>query len=198
MNSLRIAVADDELDMRDYLKTVLPLVGHQVVGAAATGSELIELCRSARPDLVLTDIRLPDMDGITASSRICQERPIPTVLISAYHEEETIARANADHVMGYLVKPIKQADLGPAISVAYHRFEQFRSVAREAGHLRQALEDRKQIERAKGVVMRRLAMGEQEAFRRMQKEASNKNRRLVDVAQTVLSAEEIFRTLEQC
>src|SRR6201993_2666597 len=141
--SLRIAVADDEPDMRDYFKKSLPRLGHQVIAVAQNGRELVEQCRTTRPDLVITDIKMPDMDGIDAAVRIYQERPVPVILVSAYHDPGLIKRAESDHIMGYLVKPIKQADLGPVIALAVHRFEQFEELRRQAADLRQALEDRK-------------------------------------------------------
>jgi response regulator NasT len=128
--SLRIAVADDEPDMRDYFKKSLPRLGHQVVVVAQTGRELVEQCRALAPDLVITDIRMPDMDGIDAAVQIYRERPVPVILVSAFHDPELIARAEADHILAYLVKPIKQADLGPAIAVAVRRFEQFEALRR--------------------------------------------------------------------
>jgi response regulator NasT len=187
---LRIAVADDEPDMRDYFQKALTRLGHKVVGAAENGRELIDLCRRQAPDLVITDIKMPDMDGIDAACHIYKERPVPIILVSAFHDPELIARAEADHVLGYLVKPIKQADLAPTIALAVRRFEQFETLRREAADLRQALEDRKVIERAKGVLMKRGALDEQEAFRRLQKLASEKSRKLVDIAAMVLVAEE--------
>jgi len=190
---LRIAVADDEPDMRDYFRKILPRLGHQVVAAAGTGRELLELCRAAGPDLVITDIRMPDLDGIDAATLLYQERPVPVILVSAYHDPELIARAGADHILGYLVKPIKQSDLGPAIALALRRFEQFEALRQEAADLRQALEDRKVIERAKGLLMRRAGLDEQEAFRRLQKVAMDGNRRLIEVAHMILTAEEAFQ-----
>jgi response regulator NasT len=194
--SLRIAVADDEQDMRDYFQQMLPLLGHEVVAVAANGRELVERCRDARPDLIITDVRMPDMDGIEAAARCAEGEPIPAILVSAYHDAELLERAKEDHVMAYLVKPIKQADLGPAITLAMRRFEQFRAVAKEAGDLRQALEERKLVERAKGAVMKRLRVDEEEAFRRMRKLSSKRNRKLVEVAHDVLDAEGVFHQLD--
>jgi response regulator NasT len=148
---LRIVVADDEPDMRDYFKKILPRLGHTVVSAAADGRELVERCRTFQPDLVITDIKMPDMDGIDAAAALYRDRPTPVILVSAFHNPELIARAEADHVMGYLVKPIKQADLEPVISLALRRFEQVQTLQREAADLRQALEDRNAIERAEEV-----------------------------------------------
>jgi response regulator NasT len=129
--SLRIAVADDEPDMRKYFQKCLPRLGHQVVAVAANGRELVEQCRATQPDLVITDIKMPEMDGIDAAVQIYQERPVPVILISAFHDAELIERAEADHVLGYLVKPIKQADLEPAIALAMRRFAQFQELHRK-------------------------------------------------------------------
>jgi len=192
-HSLRIAVADDEPDMRDYFQKSLTRLGHQVVAVAADGRELVEKCRAAAPDLVITDIKMPDLDGIDAAAQLYRERPVPVILVSAYHDPSLIERAEADHILAYLVKPIKQADLAPAIGLAMRGFEQFEELRREAADLRQALEDRKVIERAKGVLMKRANLDEQDAFRRLQKLASEKSRKLVDIAQMVLVAEEAIR-----
>jgi AmiR/NasT family two-component response regulator len=139
---LRIVVADDEPDMRDYFRKILPRLGHAVAAVAENGTELVARCRELRPDLVITDIKMPDLDGIDAAAAICRDRPVPVILVSAFHDPELIGRAEADHVMGYLVKPIKQADLPPAIGLALRRFEQLQALRQEAADLRQALEDR--------------------------------------------------------
>jgi response regulator NasT len=191
--ALRVAVADDEPDMRDYFRKILPRLGHQVVAVAASGRELIDLCREARPDLVISDIKMPDMDGIDAATLLYQAAPVPVVLVSAYHDPELIARAEADHILGYLVKPIKQSDLEPTIALAMRRFEQFEALRKEAADLRQALEDRKVIERAKGLLMKKVGLDEQEAFRRLQKVAMDSNRRLIEVALMVLTADQAFQ-----
>ncbi len=188
--SLKIVVADDELDMRDYFQQILPLLGHQVIGVARTGTELVELCVSTHPDLVITDIKMPDMDGIDAASRIYRKEAIPVILVSAYNDPDFIRRAEGDHIMAYLVKPIKQADLEPAIAIALRRFEQFQALRKETDDLKQALEDRKVIEKAKGILMQKAGLNEHDAFRRLQRIASDKNRKLIDIAQTILTAEE--------
>src|SRR5207244_3691974 len=120
-------------------------------------------CRVLRPDLVITDIKMPDMDGIDAASRIYRDAPVPVILVSAHHDAEFIRRAEAEHILAYLVKPIKQADLEPAIAIAMRRFEQFQALRREASDLKQALEDRKVIERAKGVLTKKANLGESDA-----------------------------------
>jgi response regulator NasT len=193
-HSLRIVVADDEADMRDYFRKMLPHLGHRIVAVAENGRELVQLCKEQRPDLVVTDIKMPDMDGIDAAKEIYRALAVPVILVSAYHDAELIARAEADHIMGYLVKPIKQADLEPVIALAMRRFEQFQELRKEAADLRQALEDRKIIERAKGVLMKKVRLDEHDAFRRLQKLASDKNLKLVEIARMILTAEEAFQT----
>jgi response regulator NasT len=190
--SLRIAVADDELDMRDYFQRIIPLLGHQVVVVAENGERLIELCRTAKPDLVITDIKMPEMDGIEAAKRLSKEGPVPVILVSAHHDPEFIDRAAADHILAYLIKPIKQADLEPAITIAMRRFAQFQELRKETADLRQALEDRKVIEKAKGLLMKKTGLDEHDAFRKLQKLASEKNKKLVEIAQMLLTAEEAF------
>ncbi|MBI3410331.1 MAG: response regulator [Planctomycetes bacterium] len=192
--TLRIAVADDEPDMRDYFKKILPRLGFRVVAVAENGCELVELCRKTNPDLAITDIKMPELDGIDAAMQIYQDKPIPVILVSAYSDAELIKRAEADHVMGYLVKPIKQSDLVPAIALAMHRFEQFQALRQEAADMRKALADRKVIEQAKGILMKKGGLDEQEAFRRLQKLASEQNRKLVDIATMLMTAEETIQT----
>ena len=197
MSPLRVAVADDERDMREFLQEALPRLGHEVVAVAETGTQLIERCREVRPDLIITDIMMPDMDGIRAVQEVNREAPAPVILVSAHHDAELIVRAGTDHVMAYLLKPVREADLSTAIYLAVLRFEHFQKLTREAASLRQAMEDRKLIERAKGILMKRARIDEPEAFRRLQRLASDKNKKLVEVAQMLLFAEEAFQPSER-
>ena len=192
-DTLRIVVADDEPEMVKFLQETLKLLGHQVVGEAATGEQLIQTCRKANPDMVITDIKMPDMDGIEAAARLCQSHSVPVILVSAYHDPELIERAVADHVMAYMVKPIKQADLATTIALAVRRFKEFTALQQQADDLRQALEDRKTIERAKGVLMKRAGLDESDAFRRLQKLASEKNLKLIRIAEMIVTADEAMR-----
>src|SRR5271157_13315 len=191
--ALRIAVADDEPRMLDYYQDTLPLLGHRVTCATPTGQDLVRCCRDARPDLVITDIKMPDMDGIDAIVELDREEPIPAILVSAYHDPELFERTKEGHVLAYLVKPIKQADLEAAITIAMQRFKQFRALCQEAGALRQALEDRKLIERAKGVLMKRAGLDEEQAFLRLQRLARDFSQKMVDVARMILRAEPAFQ-----
>jgi response regulator NasT len=190
--ALRIAVADDEPRMRQFYQEILPLLGHTVVCAASSGVELIAGCQQSRPHLVITDIRMPDMNGIDAAREICKQEPVPIILVSAHDDPDLLEKAGIDHVLAYLVKPIKKQDLQPAIVIAARRFEEFQSLRKEAADLRQALEDRKLIERAKGILMKRTGQDEAAAFRSLQKLARDKNRKMAQIAESIVLAEEAF------
>ncbi len=190
---LRIAVADDEPRMREYYQEILTMLGHRVICAARSGQELVRNCTDNRPDLIITDIKMPDMDGIDAASQICRDEPCPVILVSAYHNADLFERTKVSHILAYLVKPIKQADLEAAITIVMQRFEQFRALRNEAGEARQALEDRKLIERAKGIIMKNAGLDEDGAFRRLQKIARDQNQKLVQVARMILNADEAFK-----
>ena len=194
--SLRIAVAEDEPLMRTYLQETLTVLGHQVVLLAKTGRELVQEYQAHKPDLVITDVRMPDMDGLDAAAAIYANELLPIIVVSAHHDPDLIERAERNHVVAYLVKPIKQEDLAPAIAIAMRRFQEFQATRQEADNLRQALEDRKILDRAKGILMKRTGLDEPEAFRRLQKLARDNNRKLVDIARNIVMAEEAFQKAE--
>jgi two-component system, response regulator PdtaR len=191
--NLRIAVADDEPRMRDYYQEILPLLGHRVICAAQTGRELVRFCGETRPDLIVSDIKMPDLDGIDAIREIGRSEPIPAILVSAYHDPALIERTKGEQILAYLVKPIKQADLAVAVGLAMQRFEEFQTLRKEAGEMRQALSDRKIIERAKGILMKRSGLDEEGAFRRLQKLSRDHNQKLVDTSRDILRVEEAFQ-----
>ncbi len=195
--ALRIVVADDEPRMQSYFRKVLPALGHEVVGVASNGRDLVAQCGALNPDLVITDVKMPEMDGIDAAGEIYRTSAIPVILISAHHEMDLIERAEADHAMAYLVKPVKQAHLEPAIAIAMRRFGEFQALRKDTEDLRQALADRKIIEQAKGILMSSTNMDEQAAFRRLQKLASEKNRKLIDIAHMILTAKEALRPADK-
>jgi AmiR/NasT family two-component response regulator len=186
--ALRVAVADDESLIRRWLQDVLPDMGHQVVVVAENGRQLVEGCLTAKPDLVISDIKMPEMDGIDAALMISAQSPAPIILVSAFHDEDLIERASASHIMAYLIKPIGQADLAAAIAVAHRRYQGMKSLQKEAQDLRQSLDDRKTIEKAKGLVMKFAGLGEEEAFRQMQRMACDKNLKLIEIARKILEA----------
>jgi two-component system, response regulator PdtaR len=190
--NLRVGVAEDEQFMQKYLEETLTLLGCEVLFVAGAAREFIEKCTALRPDLVITDIRLPDMDGLEAAAQVYATYAVPIIVITAFHEPALIERAERSHVLAYLVKPIKQHDLEPAIAIAMSRFHEFQALRVETDSLRQALEDRKIIERAKGIIMKRGKLDEPEAFRRLQKLARDKNQKLIEIARIVVTAEEAY------
>ena len=191
--ALRIAIAEDEPFMLKYLDETLTLLGHQVLCRVGSGRELVERCKALRPDLVITDICMPDLDGLDAAAQVYSSEPVPIIVVTAFHDPAFIQRAEKNHILAYLVKPIKQQDLEPAIAIAMTRFQEFRATRQEADTLRQALEDRKIIERAKGLLMKRAGLDEPEAFRRLQKLARDKNKKLVEIAQSIVTVEEAYQ-----
>jgi AmiR/NasT family two-component response regulator len=189
-NSLRIAVADDEPRMLQFFEVVLGELGHEVVAQAENGQQLVEQCRDLHPDLIITDIKMPDMDGLKAVSQLRNEQPIPVILVSAYNDPKYVEAAIHYHVLAYLIKPIKKEDLEPAIGLVMQRFKEFQALQKQADDMRQALEDRKQIERAKGILMKRAGLEEQDAFRRLQLLSSQKNQKMAEIATMIVTAEE--------
>ena len=192
MESLRVLIADDESIRLLSLRAQLAGLGHRVVAEASTGEEAVALASSTRPDLAILDIKMPVMDGIEVAQRIMQLGPIPIILLTAYSEEQLVERAAEANISAYLMKPISEDDLLPAITLALSRFRQFQALHQEVADLREALEARKLIERAKGVLMRRLNLGEEDAFQRLQRQSQNTNRKLAEVAQAIIVADEML------
>jgi response regulator NasT len=191
--SLRIAIAEDEPELLADLEESLAEFGHEVVATAANGAELVERCRETAPDLVITDIKMPGMDGLQAAEQIRKLRPTPIVIISAFHDQEFVDRALKEHVLAYLVKPLNDHSLKASIALAMQRFQEFRALQEQTADLQQALEDRKQVERAKGILMQRAGLSEPDAFRRLQLLSSQKNRKMVEIARIIVEAEQAFQ-----
>ncbi|MGC8780168.1 MAG: ANTAR domain-containing response regulator [Anaerolineae bacterium] len=192
MEALRILIADDESIRLLSLRQQLRALGHQVVAEASNGQEAVALAETTRPDLAILDIKMPVMDGIEAAQQITRARPIPIILLTAYNETELVERAAQANISAYLMKPVAEEDLLPAITLALTRFRQFEALRREVNDLREALEARKVIERAKGILMRRLNLTEEEAFRRLQKQSQDTNRKLAQVAEAIILADQML------
>ena len=187
MDSLRILIADDESIRLLSLRAQLAALGHRVVAEASTGEEAVALAISTQPDLAILDIKMPLVDGIEAAERITQARPIPIILLTAYSEAQLVERAAQANIAAYLMKPVSEEDLLPALTLALTRFKQFQALRQEVVDLREALEARKVIEKAKGILMRRLDLTEDEAFRRLQRQSQEGNRKLAQVAEAIVS-----------
>ena len=158
-----------------------------VVGEARDGEEAVALARELEPDLAIMDVKMPKLDGIEAARRIIAERPIPIVLLTAYGQEELVSRAVEAGVFGYLVKPFREADLLPAIQTARARHDELAAVREEADSLSEALAARKAIERAKGLLMEKEGLSEQDAFARLRKASQVSGRPLKVVAEAVVA-----------
>ena len=185
--SLRILIAEDETIIRLDLRELLERAGFEVCAEARDGEEAVELARSAEPDLAVLDVKMPRLDGIEAARRILEERPIPIVMVTAYGEEELVSRAVEAGVYGYLVKPFRETDLLPAIATARARHEELAAVRSEAASLSEALAARKAIERAKGLLMEREGLTEQEAFARLRKASQISGKPLRVVAEALVA-----------
>src|SRR3954468_2925102 len=184
---MKILIAEDETIIRLDLRSLLEGAGFEVCAEAKNGEEAVELARSERPGLAILDVKMPRLDGIEAARRILDERPIPIVMLTAYGQDELVARAVEAGVFGYLVKPFRESDLLPAIKTARARHEELSALREEAESLAEALAARKSIERAKGLLMAKEGLGEQEAFERLRRASQLAGRPLKVVAEALIA-----------
>jgi response regulator NasT len=184
----RVIVADDESLVRADLREALTELGYLVVGEVGDGQSAVNMARELDPDVVVMDIKMPGMDGIEAAQVLTEERIAPVVLLTAYSQKDLIERAKEAGVVGYLVKPFRETDLAPAIELALARFAEFRALQDEVGNLTEALETRKKVERAKGILMDTQGMNEAEAFRKIQKMSMNTRKPMKEVAEAIILA----------
>ena len=184
---MRILIAEDETIIRLDLRDLLERAGLEVCAEAKDGEEAVELARSEHPDLALLDVKMPRLDGIEAARRILDERPIPIVMLTAYGQDELVARAVEAGVFGYLVKPFREQDLLPAIHTARARHEELQALREEAESLQEALAARKVIERAKGLLMEKEGLTEDEAFSRLRRASQASQRPLRVIAEAVVA-----------
>jgi response regulator NasT len=190
LESLRILVADDDDAVRTALVQLSLALNHRVVAEARDGREAVLLADSTSPDLALLDIRMPHMDGIEAARAINQRHMIPVIIVTAHPDEGLMEQAAEVGVFAYLLKPLTRNRLAAAISTARARFADLQTLREEVGDLRRALEARKLVERAKGIVMRDLGVGEQEAYRWLKRTSSHSNQKLADVARRIVAMDE--------
>lgn len=191
MEKLRIVIADDESIIRLDLKETLQRMGHQVVAEAGDGRTAVELVRQHRPDLVILDVKMPEQDGVDAAKEIANDRLAPVLLLTAYSQQDLVRRAMDAGVFAYVVKPFTESDLLPAMGVAIARFREFSTIAEEASNLSQALETRKLVDRAKGILMDKHGMREQDAFRRIQQQSMNSRKSMREIAEAIIIASEV-------
>ena len=184
---MRILIAEDETIIRLDLRELLEKAGFEVCAEARDGIEAVELAASTEPELAILDVKMPRLDGIDAARRILEQRPIPIVMLTAYGQDELVSRAVEAGVFGYLVKPFREADLLPAISTARARHQELVTLREEAESLSEALAARKSIERAKGLLMAKEGLTEQEAFERLRRASQLAGRPLKVVSDALIA-----------
>jgi response regulator NasT len=185
-NQLRVVIADDEAVIRMGLKQMVTSLGHKVVATAANGEEALESVLRLRPDLLLLDIKMPGLDGLTVAERLAEEGPLPIIMLTAYSDRSLIERAVNASVMGYLVKPIHENKLGPTIEVAMDRFQAMRDTAREMYRLKNQLEDRNLVDAAKKILVT-TGLSEDEAYHRLQMTARRKRVSMRKMAEAIIA-----------
>ena len=191
MNRKRILIADDESIILMDLREMLTNLGYLIVGEASDGQSAVNMARELRPDLVVMDIMMPAMDGIEAAKLLTAERIAPVLLLTAYSQADLVERAKEAGVVGYLVKPFRESNLAPAIEVTLARFEEFQALRKEVDDLKDNLETRKIVDRAKGILMTTQGLTEQDAFRRIQKMSMNIRRPMKEIAEAIVLASEV-------
>jgi AmiR/NasT family two-component response regulator len=184
----RVIIADDESIIRMDVREMLTNLGYLVVGEVGDGRSAVNLARELKPDIVVMDIKMPDMDGIEAAKVLTEEKIAPVLLLTAYSQRDLVERAKEAGVAGYIVKPFQESDLAPAIEVALARFGEFRALEQEVEGLHEALETRKLVDRAKGILMDTQSLGESDAFRKIQKMSMNTRKPMRQVAEAIILA----------
>lgn len=191
MHSLRILIADDEPIIRLDLRKTLEAMGHTIVAEAGDGKTAVDLARSNELDLAILDIKMPEMDGLDAASLIAEENICPVLLLTAYSQQDLIERAKEAGVFAYLVKPFKEVDLLPAIEIAISRYKEKQALEAEVTSLQDKIETRKLLDRAKGILMDKRGMKEQEAFRWIQLQSMNSRKTMREIAEAVILTQDI-------
>ena len=192
MERTRVIIADDESIIRMDLREMLANLGYLVVGEVGDGRSAVNLARELKPDLVIMDIRFEgdEFDGIDAAKLLTEERLAPVLLLTAYSQRDLVERAKDAGVTGYIVKPFRESDLAAAIEVSLARFAELKDLEQELGDLKLALETRKLVDRAKGILMDVQGLTESEAFRKIQKMSMNTRKPMKEVAEAIVLAHE--------
>jgi two-component system, response regulator PdtaR len=186
----RVIIADDESVIRADLREMLTNLGYLVIGEVGDGQSAVNVARELKPDVVIMDIKMPDLDGIEAAKILTQEKVAPVLLLTAYSQRDLIDRAKEAGVVGYLVKPFREQEIVPAIEIALERFKEFRELEKEVGNLRETLETRKIVDRAKGLLMDEQGLTEAESFRKIQKMSMNTRKPMKEIAEAIILAHE--------
>ncbi len=193
MKKLKILVAEDEYLVLMGLKSNLKELGHEIIAEAMNGKQAIELAEEKSPDLIIADINMPEIDGIEAVKQINKDHVIPSIIVTGYSDDELIEKASKVGVFAYLVKPVGIEELKASIIIAMNKYEEFKEVNKELQDQKKALENRKLIERAKGILMDTLSLTEAEAMKKLQQKSQQENSKLVAVAKNIIKMNEYLK-----
>ncbi len=187
----QVLIAEDNSKTRLFLKNQLELLGYQVE-AVSNGALAVERVAELNPSLVIMDVKMPEMDGIDAAKLISSKGPVPIILITGLSSDEMATKAIESGVFAYLVKPVTKKQLEPAIKLAMARYQEFKSLKVEVCDLKDAIETRKMVERAKGILMKRCNISEEEAFKLLQSHSQKENKKMKEIAETIISASKLL------
>lgn len=191
-SSTRVLIAEDNSKTRLFLKSQLELLGFEVVAAVSNGMDAVKLVSELKPDLVIMDVKMPEMDGIDAAKIISSKGPVPIILITGLSSDEMAMKAIESGVFAYLVKPVTKKQLEPAIKLALARYEEFKSLKVEVTDLKDAIETRKLVERAKGILMKRCNISEEDAFKLLQSHSQKENKKMREIADNIVTASKLI------
>ncbi|WP_127148011.1 ANTAR domain-containing response regulator [Veillonella sp. VA139] len=187
---MRVLVVDDESLIRMDLRDILESQGHTVVGEGANGVEAIQLCKNLAPDIVLMDVKMPELDGIEAARQIRHKRLAPVVLLTAYSQDDLIQKASQSGVYGYLIKPLREPDLGPALQMAMGRFQEERDLLEQVKGLTNSLEERKYVTKATGILMDLHRFSEEKAYEKIRAFSMDKRISILETCKKIIAAHE--------
>lgn len=187
-----VVIAEDDATTRKCIKAQLETLGYEVVGAADNGQTAVEMTQELRPSLVVLDVKMPKMNGLEAARAITAIEPLPIILVTGLSSEEIATEAIEAGVFSYLVKPITKKHLLPAIKMALARYGEFSDLKNEVHDLQEAIEARKVIERAKGILMKRCKIDEEDAYKLLQTQSQKENKKMREIAEMVVSASKLI------
>lgn len=192
MEKRKVFIAEDDVIIRMTIRMILEKNGYEVCGEAENGKTALEKILELRPGLILTDLNMPEMNGLAVLKRVNAEYVVPSIVITGYFKKDLVEKAGKLGVSAYLMKPIDENQIMAAVEIAVKKFEEYEALKTEAESSKQALEDRKYIEKAKGIIMRQRDISEGDAMKFLQKKSRDKNMKLIKVAQEIIKMEELL------
>ncbi len=192
MSGIRVLIAEDNELVALTLEEQLASLGYEIAGVARTGTEAVRFCTQLKPDVVLMDMQMPELNGDAAAEQIIHQHQIPVIILTAYSDSDHIRRAQESGALAYLVKPVNPEELPPTIDVALARFQELQRLRKQVDTLQETIESRKLIERAKGILMKRRKLKDQEAYQLLEQRARERGCAIKDIAQAIIEAETLW------